>query len=254
MDLSHILNDRESGSVALLNRLVGMLEDELQDTGLRWETFRSQLINLRKELHHFAAIENFLAGLVRHTAQPAAFPDEALGFIGAYKSYWRDSIGALTENFLAQCHPQGLTILTHSHSQTLSSLFTQWHLRQIHFRVLQTLSSPGGEGRKSLERMLQLKLQAELIDDAKVNEALLHSDVVMVGCDALLASEFLNKIGTLAILEQARLHNKQTFLITESRKKITRPEWKDQLTAHPLFEWVPLQLIDSLVSERKSGE
>jgi len=41
MDLSHILNDRESGSVALLNRLVGMLEEELEGTGLDMEAFRS---------------------------------------------------------------------------------------------------------------------------------------------------------------------------------------------------------------------
>jgi len=252
MDISHILNDRESGSVALLNRLVGVLEDELHDRGLRREAFRSQLLNLREKLHHFAAIENFLSGLVRYTAQQAAFPDEALRFMAVYKLYWQDSIRPLTENFLDQCQPEGLTILTHSHSQTLISLFTQLHLRQIHFRVLQTRSSPGEEGEKSLERMLQLRLQAELIDDAKVTEALHRSDVVLMGCDALLETEFLNKVGTLAILEQAKQLTKLSFLVAESRKKITRPEWKDELTAHPLFEWVPLHLIDAVVSERKN--
>jgi hypothetical protein len=252
MDLSHILNDRESGSVALLNRLVGTLEEELHGTGLGMEAFSSQLLKLRKKLRHFAAIENFLAGLMGHASSQEAFPEEALGFIAAYKSYWQDSIGPLTENFLAQCNPEGLTILTHSHSQTLISLFSQLHVRRIHFRVLQTLSSPGGEGRKSLERMLQMKLQAELIDDAKVHEALRRTDMVLVGCDALLETEFLNKVGTLAILRQARQLNKQSFLITESRKEITRQQWKGEITEQPLFEWVPLHLVDTLVSERKT--
>jgi translation initiation factor 2B subunit (eIF-2B alpha/beta/delta family) len=252
MDISHILNDRESGSVALLNRLVGTLEDGLHGTRLSIGAFRTTLLRLRKQLHHFAAIDNFLAELIRHAANQKSFPEEALRFMAVYKLYWQDSIRPLTENFLDKCQPEGLTILTHSHSQTLISLFTQLHLRQIHFRVLQTRSSPGEEGEKSLERMLQLRLQAELIDDAKVTEALHRSDVVLMGCDALLETEFLNKVGTLAILEQAKQLNKLSFLVAESRKEITRPEWKGELTEQPLFEWVPLHLIDALVSERKS--
>jgi len=78
MDISHILNDCESGSVALLNRLVGTLEDGLHGTRLSVGAFRTTLLRLREKLHHFAAIDNFLAELIRHVANQKSFPEEAL--------------------------------------------------------------------------------------------------------------------------------------------------------------------------------
>jgi len=250
MDISHILNDRTSGSVALLNQLVEKLEEGLHESALSPEAFHSLLFTVRERLQHFAAIENFLLELIRYSTKEESFPEEALRFIAVYKLYWEDSTRLLTENFLEKCHPEGLTILTHSHSQTLISLFSELRLRRINFRVLQTLSSPGEEGRKALERMLHLKIKAELIDDARVSEALQQSDMVLMGCDALLPDEFLNKLGTRSILENARKFQRKSLLVAESRKKITRPEWKNEVSDQSLFEWVPLQLIDDAVSEK----
>ena len=249
--LSSILNDRESGSIALLNRLIDALKEELQGRETSPEAFSKQLSILREKLSHFAAIENFLASLITQTGRKQNFPGEALRFIGDYSSYWQDSAGKLIENFLLKCEPEGLTILTHSHSETVFSLLDQLHSRQISFRVLQTLSSPGEEGRKSVERMRQRKLRAELIDDQNIAEALPYTDLILVGCDALLPAVFLNKIGTRSILQQATQLHIRSFLVTESRKEITRKEWKKELKEQSLFEWVPLNLIDQLVTERQ---
>jgi len=95
------------------------------------------------------------------------------------------------------------------------------------------------------------KLQAELIDDQNIAEALSYTDLILVGCDALLPAVFLNKTGTRSILQQATQLHIRTFLVTESRKEITRAEWKKELTEQSLFEWVPLNLIDQLVTERQ---
>lgn len=249
--ISSILNDRESGSVALLNRLIDALKEELQGRETSPEAFSKQLSTLREKLSHFAAIENFLASLITQTGQKQNFPGEALRFIADYSSYWQDHAGKLTENFLLKCEPEGRTILTHSHSETVFSLLDQLHSRQIPFRVLQTLSSPGEEGRKSFKRMRQRKLRAELIDDQNIADALSYTDLILVGCDALLPAAFLNKTGTRSILQQAKRLHIRTFLVTESRKEITRTEWKRELTEQALFEWVPLNLIDQLVTERQ---
>jgi hypothetical protein len=249
-EISHILNDRESGSVALLNRLIGALEEELHGTDLKAEAFRNLLLSIREKLNHFAAIENFLGSLIMHSGQEDNFPGEALEFIGSYKLYWHGSAVKIAKDFLQYCDPEGLTILTHSHSETVISLLYQLHLRQIPFQVIQTLSSPGEEGKKSHERMRQMKLQTELIDDANMEEALGHTDLILMGCDALLSTEFLNKIGTRNILEQAKQLNKRCFLVAESRKVIFRSEWKNDLTEQPLFEWVPRNLIDRLITEQ----
>jgi translation initiation factor 2B subunit (eIF-2B alpha/beta/delta family) len=250
-EISLILNDRESGSVALLTRLMDALDKELNGTDLNAKTFRKLLITLCKKLHHFAAIENFLASLILYTGHKVAFPGDAQQFIRDYRLYWQDSPGKIAKNFLQHCNPAGKTILTHSHSETVISLLGQMYNRQVPFRVFQTLSSPGEEGKRSHERMRQLKLQAVLIDDANVKEALMNTNLILVGCDALLSREFLNKVGTRAILEQAKQFNVFSALVTESRKEIIRPGWKKDLIDQHLFEWVPLELIDRVVTEKR---
>ncbi|MDF1574645.1 MAG: hypothetical protein P1P86_05580 [Bacteroidales bacterium] len=247
--ISLLLNDRESGSIALLKRLIAALEEEMHGPDLNAEAFGNLLLHIREKLNHFAAIDNFLASLILHAGQKDAFPGETLRYIKDYRLYWQDSAGKIAENFLRQCNPVGLTLLTHSHSETVISLLKKLHVRQIPFRVLQTLSSPGEEGKISHERMLRMKLRADLIDEANITEAVGQSDLVLMACDALLYNEFLNKTGTRAILEQARILRKRSFLVTESRKKITRPDWQQEWTEQALFEWVPLNLIDGIVTE-----
>ena len=100
-EISLILNDRESGSVALLNRLIAALEKELNGTDLS---------AIRKKLNHFAAIENFLAPLVTLAGQKDTFPGECLHFIADYRSYWHDSAVMIAENFLQHASPHGKTI------------------------------------------------------------------------------------------------------------------------------------------------
>jgi len=252
MDFNHILNDRESGSVTLLNRLIEVLEKDLHGTELKIEDYQSRLQNLREQLFHFAAIENFLTSLIRHTGNSKNFSGEALRFIAVYKFYWQGSEYKIAENFLEQNNPSDRTIFTHSHSETVISLLKQLHIWQIPFRVLQSLSFPGEEGRLSVERMRQLKIKAELIEDTDIQEALRKSDIILMGCDALLPAEFLNKIGSRSILEEAKKLSRQTILVTETRKKVNRPEWKNELPEQALFEWVPLSLIDRIVSEKEN--
>ena len=248
-EIQEILNDRESGSVALLNRLVSALERELRKPEVKKETFTALLTGIRRQLEHFAAIENFLTSLAGDVMHNDLFPETALEFIRQYRVYWSDSGWKIAAHFLRHCHPEGKTILTHSHSQTVISLLEQLHAKQFRFSVLQTLSSPGEEGRVSVERMHAIKIAADLIGDAGVPEALGRTGLVVVGCDALLATEFLNKTGTRRILEHAKELNIPCIIVAESRKKITRAAWKRNLKVGPLFEWIPLSLANLIVFE-----
>jgi len=250
-EIQKILNDRESGSVALLNRMVSALETELHNHELEKDTFTDLVTEVRKHLVHFAAIDNFLASLADHIRQHDLFPGTALESIREYREYWGDSDRKIAAHFLRHCDPEGKTILIHSHSQTVISLLGQLQAKQVRFRVLQTLSSPGDEGRISLERMQALRIRAELIADTSVSEALDRTGLVVMGCDAMLPAEFLNKTGTRRILENAKGLNIPCIIVTESRKKITRAAWKRNLKVRPLFEWVPLDLADLVVFENE---
>lgn len=249
-----ILDDRESGSVALLNRLTDALEKELAGSYVDGpipgvEEFNSLLLTIGKKLKPFAAIENFLASLIRITGHGSTFPQDALSFIADYRSQWEQSPAKIADNFLRQIQPEGRTILTHSHSQTIISLLDRLNRRKIPFRVIQTLSVPGEEGRISHERMLRMKLQADLVHEADLKDALKQCDLILVGCDALTDREFLNKTGTRSILEQAQQFRLPAFLIAESRKRVSSPAWKYAPGHQSLFEWVPLLLVRAIVTE-----
>lgn len=164
--IQKILDDRESGSIALLERLISALETELDHPGASEGQFAALLEGISKELAHFAAIENLLASLSGLIRQNGPFPATVTRFFREYRDYWRNSEITLTDNLLQHCNPQNRTFFTHSHSQTVISVLDQLHARGIRFRVLQTISTPGGEGRIALERMHQMHLHAELIDEA----------------------------------------------------------------------------------------
>ena len=247
--ITQILNDRESGSVGLLDQLIAAFEEQLQDPELQAEDLRYQVDTVRASYRHFAAIENFLASLTAYLGPASAFPSETVDFISDYKSYWKDAPGKIAGHFLRIYNPEHKTILTHSQSQTVISLLDQLHLRQISFEVIQTLSVPGEEGKIAHERMLQMGLRSRLVHEDKLKDVLYQTDLVLIGCDTLLGKEFLNKSGTSSILEQAKQFNLPSFLLAETRKKINSPSWKNEMTGHKLFEWVPLNLVSALLTE-----
>jgi translation initiation factor eIF-2B subunit alpha len=252
-----ILEDRESGSIALLNRLIPVLEQELGVDGFSPEAFLDRVAVIRTKLSHFAAIENFLAALcdaLEGQDREALKAQEehagrGLAFLANYREYWQESAEKVADNFLRIFSPEGKTLLTHSHSQTILSLMEKLQERKIGFQIIQTLSVPGEEGRIACEKFRQTGVKATLIPDEQVEEVLSRVDQVLMGCDALLPGEFMNKKGTRAILEKAQKIGIPRYVVAESRKRIGRPGWKAALPPHPLFEWVPLDLLDAVVTE-----
>jgi translation initiation factor 2B subunit (eIF-2B alpha/beta/delta family) len=171
-EIQAVLADRESGSIALLTRLESALATELQQPGRTRESFTAMVEEVRMHLVHFAAIDNFLLSLTDHIKQEDGFPGSAIGYLSEYGEYWRGSSRKITENFLRNFDPEGKTILTHSHSQTVLSLLEQLHAKQIGFRVLQTLSIPGEEGRIAVERLHRQQITADLVEDSHAEEVM----------------------------------------------------------------------------------
>lgn len=237
--------------MALLNSLVDALEKELQQPDFDQASFRKLVTGVREKLSHFAAIENFLAPFEVHadSGEAAGDPAKFLQFISAYREYWEGSGEMITDHFLRYFDPSGMTLLTHSHSQTVFTLLQGLKARGVSFGVLQTVSAPGEEGRIACERMKQSGIPAELTGDDRIDEALERTGMVVTGCDALMPGEFLNKTGTRSILQKAWERKIPAVLVTESRKLIERAEWKHRVSAEPLFEWVPLEFVRRVVTE-----
>jgi translation initiation factor 2B subunit (eIF-2B alpha/beta/delta family) len=250
-EIEGILEDRESGSVALLNRLIAAFEGYLNNSEYSRENVVELIGESRKGLNHFTAIGNFLDGLalcVKDDPQKTD-PGNALEFISEYQAYWQDSPEKMASNLLAAFPVEGATLLTHSHSQTIQSVLKALINRDVSFRVLQTLSLPAKEGNLAMKQLRSSGIEVELVMDELVGEALPRCDVVLLGCDALTPKEFLNKAGSRYILEKARETGIASAVLAESRKTITRADWESGLPSLPLFEWITLDLVDTVVSE-----
>jgi len=169
-----------------------------------------------------------------------------------YENYWKDSIPAIAQNLLRCCDLNNMAILTHSNSNTVISVFRELTKKGLVFKVFQTRSIPGDEGVISQRNMESLGIKVSLTDDEKVSEIIHKTDIVVVGCDAMLDDKFLNKVGTLRIAQLSEEHRKPFMIITESRKKIENQNWKKQVKRNPLFEWVPLYYAKDVITEKAS--
>ena len=231
-------------------KLLDGLELQLLNRDLKRTDFRHMLVRVRAALKHFAAIENLCRDILVRMDEAAPFPASLQAFLIEYRAYWDSSIERITDHIESRFDMDSKRILTHSNSHTITSLLGDLHERGHRFTVVQTLSSPGEEGRAALRELNRHGIRALLVDDEKVREVLPETDMVFMGCDTLLASEFLNKSGTRRIAESAHKQTLPFILATESRKQIRIRNWKRSLQPDPLFEWVPLDLVTAVVTER----
>ena len=250
-EINNILNDRESGSITLLNRLVNAIDSMLIDTASGRGEFTRMIREVRRKLRHFAAIENFCADLLVKLELPGTFPASAIRYISEYRNYWDESSHKIMENFLGYSDPGGKNILIHSNSHTIISLLENLKKSGYSFYVYQTLSIPGKEGKTSFRKLQWLDIKAELINDEEVGRIMPGVDLVLMGCDTLLKDQFLNKTGTVKIAEKAQELGVPFVLVTESRKIIRSEDWKMRLHENPLFEWIPLHMVTETITEKQ---
>ncbi|HDR67797.1 MAG TPA: hypothetical protein ENN61_01975 [Bacteroidaceae bacterium] len=249
-DIEKIFHDTDSGSVLLVNKLLFAFEKLLQDPSLDDQLFRHHVLTVRKEMRHFAAVENLCGEMLVRLDEPYAFPSVVSRYLTDYRTYWEHSAERITENLTRRYELASKTILTHSNSETILSVFKILKQQGIPFRVLQTCSSPGNEGVISKRKIKDLDIKVLLIDDEDAVDVFHETDLVLMGCDTLLKEEFLNKKGTMHIAKLARKYKKPFVLLTESRKQIVVDNWKEQLNKNPFFEWVPLHLVTGVITEK----
>jgi translation initiation factor 2B subunit (eIF-2B alpha/beta/delta family) len=123
------------------------------------------------------------------------------------------------------------------------------------------------EGRAMADRLARLNVPVELFTDAALMASLTQANVVLLGCDAVFPSTFVNKVGTHALLRTARAARVPAFVIADSFKFLPRSRqtafriceesaaevWRRK-RAHLLvrnfyFEHIPLRLLSGVVTE-----
>lgn len=228
-----IRSDRSSGSQEVLNNTVNSLKLLLsQNTGLSakklLEIIRRAVNSLRSVHNQFSALIHFSSSFeiflhpfvenINTLKDAELLRKNILGFIKEYSEKWKDVNKKIAELAIKNIDFDGKTILLHSHSHTVETLFDYLKTKKIKVSIIQTEARPKMEGRLQAQYISNLGYKVTFIVDSAVSKYAAKADMAIVGCDCLFPDYFINKVGT-ETLAHSCLHMEIPFyILTDSRK------------------------------------
>ncbi len=268
--IQQVLNDKVSGSVTLLNKLMIALENELMDHELDPATFISYIEQVRRKTEMFTVIRHFCEELIlTHNISVRNYPANYLEFIDEYKAFWERAPQLLKNNLLRLARLKNSTVMLHSNSGTVIEVFRLLSKEQVEIKVIQTLSAPAEEGRIQAIELAEMGYQVQLIPDALVGEMMRQTNYLILAADQVRRDVIINKTGSLQMVLAANEFNVPVFVLTESRKLNRsrqnapfrdRPRDEKEIlqgTLHPnisaqnlYFEEVPRHLAGKIITEK----
>ncbi len=152
---TEIKSDNYSGSGNLLGNLIsGLLECSDPEQGASDITVPEtiQLFStFRDEMNDFAVITHFCDRIIENLKNsPEVMPD-LKRLITEYNKKWNNVNDRIADNFINNINISGKTVLLHSQSSAIISLFKKLKERVHEIDIIQTESRPVLEGRKPAE-------------------------------------------------------------------------------------------------------
>lgn len=153
---------------------------------------------------------------------------------------------------------KGDWLMTTSYSSTVRhALLAISEVRPI--KVTVAGSAPGAEGRQ-FARLLSEHMECEVVPDPTVFARMAEVDGAVAGADAITASGLINKVGTGALAEAARVHGVPAYAVC-GWSKVCPAELSDLAAkdtvpgARPVehlqvFERTLLELFGSIITDR----
>jgi translation initiation factor 2B subunit (eIF-2B alpha/beta/delta family) len=130
-----------------------------------------------------------------------------------------------------------MTILAHSRSSQVMSLFEHVWEQHQNFNVFVTLSAPGNEGLMVASQLNKMGVPVTVITDAEMGLVMPEVDLNISGCDSWLADHhFVNKAGTLLQALAAQHYGKPFWVLADSFKNNSLTSQKVRLEAMPSDE------------------
>jgi len=225
-----ILNDKTSGSTEILLALNKFLITGFKNRKL----INSSLIEAKKKLSHFAAINNYINTLnklldrndlskVKYILDNIEHEEE--------KKYEKIFINLIKEL------PKAKNILTISRSGTLIRIFNLWNKRERNLRLIIPESRPSNEGKKMAMDLLKAGLNVEIITDSMTGKYISDIDAVIIGADTVLKNgNVINKSGSLAMAVLCRYYKKPFYVLATKSKIINKTKFKI-IQENPDYVW-----------------
>lgn len=273
--LLQVLNDNQSGSVAVLQQLIRAVSSFLvreNDPIKASEILEKRLPVIRKSLGHFAVVDHFLKYLdvkISSLKNPDHELEPLFDSVKNYDDLWKDANRKVASVAFENIDCEGKTILLHSNSSVVTSFFRKLSETDTNVRIIQTESRPVNEGRYQAQILAGLGFSVDFIVDAAIGFMMPEVDMAITGADQIHKTYLVNKIGTHALGLLCREAGVPLFALADSRKistslgnpeslrRIFRPAqdiWSVMNERiHPVnfyFEPVNSQLFKAIVTEK----
>jgi translation initiation factor eIF-2B subunit delta len=201
-----------------------------------------------------------------HTTPASQAREQLRQALTAFQQQSVQSAAMLCQQALAVIPPRA-TVLTYSNSSTVVAALQYAHTRGHIDRVLLSESRPTYDGRAEARALLPHGVTVEYVIDMALFEALAEAQVVLVGADAVFPHGLVNKLGTHALAQIARLRQVPIYSLSTTSKFLPAEAasllhfadhpgdevWPDAppelRIRNRYFDTTPLDLFSGVVSE-----
>jgi translation initiation factor 2B subunit (eIF-2B alpha/beta/delta family) len=233
-----IVNDQEQGSTTLFQHtiftLLSMTDDELR-SDVKFIT------RLLQERFPIMGLFQKLVSILHKYREPQELRTELLGI----ESSLVDNIH-LIKSHSQSIFPKNATFMTISNSGLVKESLIAGNAVHPIIRVFCIRSGPVNEGELMARSISKNGIPVEVLPDQTYQKYLGDTDIVIVGCDLLTESFFINKQGTGDLASKA-LHLKiPLWIVTDSIRFIK--DYKKPLEMTEYFEIIPFRKNFSVLS------
>lgn len=222
-ELDKIRDDHYSGSAEILQQYIDLLRHQYKKGDLRSSIDKNFILRnleqLRMNHPTYFLVQHFINEATQVIRSGKTEWDTNLSnFLKEYELTWKDVnrlIAARTESCFQLIHK---TILLHSNSSALKSLFKLNRPDAAKIRIIQTESRPQTEGRIQAKYLADLGYHVTLITDASIALYADIIDMVLLGADAIYKEFFVNKTGSHLIALVSQEHGVPLYVLADSRK------------------------------------
>jgi len=223
IELQKIRDDHYSGSNEILQQYIDLLKNQYIKGDLKSAYDKNFLLKNLSQLQlvhpSFFTVQHFLKDVITILRSGKRDWHHKLSyFLKEYELKWKDInkyIAAKAESYFILTQK---TILVHSNSSTIKSLFRLHKPDAKKINLIQTESRPVMEGHLQAEYLSDLGYQVTVIADSAISLYTDKIDMALLGADAIGKDFFINKIGSHLIALVCQESGIPLYVLADSRK------------------------------------
>ena len=248
VELLKIAVDRINGSTTMLFKLLDIMEAMIKNHQNLTE-YQQELNEIIKNQSHFINLVNITRQISENLSDTVAI----LNLITDIRQYYQTLFEKQANIILQKPHKDKIKILTHSNSSSIKNVIMHIKDKVKSIEIVQTVSTPGDEGKLQADFFCKNGIPVTLIDDSAVANYIPEVDFILSGCDQYNNTHFVNKTGTLNLSIIAKHYDTKLYVLCDKYKLTTNLSEKITSkaqcpkTINYILEKIPLEYASEII-------